>query len=333
MHAQRAVPRRRAELAFRHLAAGARRLLGGVLVIAGACAAVFLIMNWLPGDPARQRLSLYTTPAAVAAERSRLGLDRPVLGRLGDWFWHALNGNLGYSWTSGQSVAHTLGQSIGNSAWLVGATLVIAVPILSAVAIACGLRPGGIVDRAVLAVAALTSAFPPFAIGVLLLLVFSAKLGVLPAISSPDPTRPMLDQLDILVLPVVVLSLTLVALLVQVIRAQVITVSRSAYVEAARLRGIGGPALLRRHILPAVAPVLAQLAAITVIVLATETVIVEVVFAYPGIGSLLQSAVAEQDLPVVQGVALVLATLVVVALGLSGALTTMLTPHHGERPR
>jgi len=317
----------------RRASVAARHLLGGVLVIAGACTAVFLAMTWLPGDPARQQLALTATRAEVHAEQVRLGLNAPVLVRLGRWFWQLARGNLGHSWTSGEPVTRLLGPALANSAWLVGVTFLVAVPILVAVAVGCGLRPGGLIDRAVLTVGAVTTAVPSFAIGVLLLLIFASKLGWLPSLSSPNPGESMLAQLNLLVLPVAVLGLGLVAYMVQVIRAQVITVASSPFIEAARLRGVGGRRLLVRHILPSVAPVIGQLSAVAVIALVTETVVVEVVFSYPGIGSLLQSAVADQDLPVVQGIALVLATIVIVATGLSNLLTAALTPHRGQVSR
>lgn len=312
---------------MRRARAVAARLAGGLLVVLGASFVVFSAMNWLPGDPARRRLAPTATAEQIQAERHRLGLDAPVLVRYGRWLEHAAHGDLGTSWTSGRPVAAMLGQALGNSAWLIGLTLVVCVPLAVALALACGLRPGGALDRVALAVGVVGLAVPSFVVGGLALLLLSVELGWLPALSSPEPGRPPIAQPQILILPVVVLGLSTVGYLLQILRAQVAVIGASDYVEAARLRGLAPRRLLARHVVPGLMATIGQLVALTIITMATETVVVETVFSYPGVGLLLQSSAGAGDQPVVQGIALVLA---IVIVALSGA-SALATRHYASR--
>ncbi|SFP31121.1 peptide/nickel transport system permease protein [Actinomadura madurae] len=304
-----------------------RRLAAAPPVVLAVSFAVFMAMYWLPGDGIRGgRLPATATDAQVAAERARLGLDRPVLERYARWLADALHGDLGHSWTSGRPVTAMLGGALGNTAWLMAATLAVTVPLALGLALWCGLRPGGLVDRAVLAVCALGVAVPGFVVGIGVSLVFAVRLGWFPALSSPDRARPLPAQPALLALPVTVLALGLAGYLVQVVRAQVVTVAAAEYVEAARLRGVRPARLVRRHLLPGLLPVAAQLVALSAIGLVTETVVVENVFTFPGAGSLLRTATADRDMPVVQGIAVVLALVVVVANVLGELCARLLDP-------
>lgn len=306
----------------------ARRLAAAPVVVLGASFVLFLIMCQLPGDGIRgQRLPVTATDAQVAAERHRLGLDQPLFEQYGTWLGHALRGDLGESRTSGRPVTAMLGDAMGNTAGLLAATLLVTVPLALGLALWCGLRPGGRADRAVLALGMLGVAVPSFVVGAVVLLVFAVRLGWFPALSTPDPGHPVLAQPDILVLPVAVLAFGLLGYLVQVIRAQVVTTAASEHVEAARLRGVSPARLVGRHLLPGVLPVAAQLVALTTIGLVVEAVVVESVFTFPGLGSLLRGAAAERDIPVVQGVALLVSVVVVVMNLLGELVTRAFLPH------
>ncbi len=279
----------------------------------GVSLLVFLLLNWLPGDGVRQRLPITASAAQIDAERARLGLDQPVLGRYWDWLSHAVRGDFGTSWTTGRPVVEPLGAALGYTGWLLVVTLLVAVPLGLALALVGGLAAGGVADRVTTALATLGVAVPSFVVGSLALLVFAVELGWLPALSAPDPAVPMSGQTVLLVLPVAVLTVSLLGYLTQVLRAQVATVAASEYVQAARLRGVSTGALVGRHVLPGVLPVAGQLVALAVIGFGTEAVVVENLFGFPGVGSLLRTATAGRDVPTVQAIAVVLSVVVVLA--------------------
>lgn len=293
-----------------------RRVAVAGAVVLAASLLVFAVVQALPGDPARQRLAATATPAEVQVERTRLGLDAPVAERYVDWLGGAVRGDLGTSWGSDRPVRQQLLEAAGTSAWLVLAVLLVTVPLAIGVALMAGLRPGGPVDRAVVAGSALGLAVPPFVLAIGALLLLSTGLGWVPAVSVPELDRPIPLQPGILVVPVSVLAVGLIAYVVPLLRAQVVTVAASPAVAAARLRGVRGRALVWRHVLPGVVPLGGQLLAVGTIALATETIVVEAVCGYPGLGLLLRTAVGGKDLPTVQGIALLLSLVVVLALAL-----------------
>lgn len=309
-----------------HATTHARRVLGGVVVVLCASVVVFALTEALPGDPVRARLAPTAPDELVVAERARLGLDRPAAARYADWLTGLARGDLGRSWTTDRPVVDMVGDATRASAWLILATLAVAVPLAIGLAVRSGICPGGATDRLTLALGALGSAVPAFLVGIGALMVCAVWWGWFPALSSPDPDRHPLVQPRVMALPVAVLTLGVVAYMSQLLRAQVMATMATEHLEAARLRGVSGRRLVWRHVLPGIAPIAGQMVALGAIALTIETVAVEVVFSYPGLGVLLQSAVRSQDAPTIQGIALVLSVVVVSANGLASALTRRRTP-------
>lgn len=294
-----------------------RRAGTAIVVVLLASVAVFAVLQILPGDPARRRLPLTATDAQVAAERIRLGLDNPPVSRYLHWLAAAVRGDLGTSWASGRPVRDMIAESATSSLWLVLAVIVLTVPTALALALAAGLNPGGRVDRLVLGCATIGLAMPSFVVAIGAILLFSTTLGVLPAVSSPELGTPEILQPRVLAIPVLVLAIGVVAYVVPYLRAQLVVVDGSPAVEAARLRGVAGWRLVHRYLLPGIAPVAGRLLALGIIALATESIVVEAVCGYPGLGTLIQTSVASRDLPAVQGVAALVSVVVVLALSIS----------------
>lgn len=265
---------------------------------------VFVLTALLPGDAADMRFTETLTPDQVLRLRAELGLDQPLVERFVDWFGNVLRGDLGTSLISGGPVVDIVKSSVGATLVLTLATLAVVVPLAVALGIVMGTRENGRLDRVITSVTLALSAIPDFVIAVLLVAVFSLKLGWLPAtwIGGSLLASPVL-----LVLPVAVLLGRTVCLLSRQVRAGTITALRAEYVVQARRLGVPRRRLLLRHVLPNAAVPGVQELARTGDTLLGGVLVVEAIFAIPGFATALVDGVETRDVPVVQGLTLVLA--------------------------
>jgi peptide/nickel transport system permease protein len=265
---------------------------------------VFALTALLPGDAAEMRFTETLTPEQVARMRTQLGLDQPALERFTHWFGNVLTGDLGTSLISGGPVVDIVKHSVGATLVLTLATLAVVVPIAVVLGIVMGTRENGRLDRAITSVSLALSAIPDFVIAVLLVAVFSLKLGWLPAtwIGGDLLTSPAL-----LILPVAVLFGRTVCLLSRQVRAGTISALQAEYVVQARRLGVPRRQLLLRHVLPNAAVPGVQELARTGDTLLGGVLVVEAIFAIPGFATALVDGVETRDVPVVQGLTLVLA--------------------------
>jgi peptide/nickel transport system permease protein len=265
---------------------------------------VFVLTALLPGDTADMRFIETLTPDQVSRLRAELGLDQPLVARFVDWFGNVVRGDLGTSLISGRPVVDIVKSSVGATLVLTLATLAVVVPLAVALGIVMGTRENGRLDRAITSVTLALSAIPDFVIAVLLVAVFSLKLGWLPAtwIGGSLLASPVL-----LVLPVAVLLGRTVCLLSRQVRAGTITALHAEYVVQARRLGVPRRRLLLRHVLPNAAVPGVQELARTGDTLLGGVLVVEAIFAIPGFATALVDGVESRDVPVVQGLTLVLA--------------------------
>ena len=265
---------------------------------------VFVLTSLLPGDAAELRFTETLTPAQVERMRAQLGLDQPAAERFAHWFGNVLTGDLGTSLISGGPVIDIVRHSVGATLVLTLATLAVVVPLAVALGIVMGTRENGRLDRAITSVTLALSAIPDFVIAVLLVAVFSLKLGWLPATWIGGD---LLASPALLVLPVAVLLGRTVCLLSRQVRAGTITALHAEYVVQARRLGIPRRQLLLRHVLPNAAVPGVQELARTGDTLLGGVLVVEAIFAIPGFATALVDGVETRDVPVVQGLTLVLA--------------------------
>jgi len=265
---------------------------------------VFTLTSLLPGDAADLRFTETLTPEQIDRMRAQLGLDQPALERFGHWFGNVLTGDLGTSLISGGPVVDIVRNSVGATLVLTLATLAVVVPLAVALGIVMGTRENGRLDRAITSVTLALSAIPDFVIAVVLVAVFSLKLGWLPATWIGGD---LLASPALLVLPVAVLLGRTVCLLSRQVRAGTITALQAEYVVQARRLGIPRRQLLLRHVLPNAAVPGVQELARTGDTLLGGVLVVEAIFAIPGFATALVDGVETRDVPVVQGLTLVLA--------------------------
>ncbi len=304
-----------------------RRVLLGVLVLVLVSVVVFAATQALPGDPARAILGRTATPASLKALRDQLHLNRPVLQQYTSWVTGLLHGDLGTSLAARESVATYLHDRLINSAFLVVVAGLISIPLSIAIGAYAALRRDGVFDATSSIGTLLLAALPEFVVGVSLVVVFATTVfHVLPGISYIAPGERPWDHPKAMLLPIVTLVIAVTPYVARIMRASMIEVLESDYVEMARLKGVPERVVIVRHALPNALGPTFQVIAINLAYLAGGVIVVEYVFNYAGIGGALQNAVATRDLPVVQALAMLIAALYVVLNMLADIATILVTP-------
>jgi peptide/nickel transport system permease protein len=304
-----------------------RRLLLGLIVLALVSVVVFAATQALPGDPARAILGRSATPQSLAALRKQLHLDRPVFEQYWTWLTGLLHGDLGRSLAAQEPVAKLLGPKLVNSSVLVLISAVVSIPLSVAIGSWAALKRERIFDSLSSSLLLILAALPEFVVAVVLVIFLATTVfNFLPAVSNIPPGSRPWDDPSVLVLPVLTLVIAVAPYVARIMRASMIEVLESDYVEMARLKGLPERTVLIRHALPnALGPVF-QVIALNLAYLAGGIVVVEYVFNYSGIGSALQDAVVNHDLPVVQALAMLIAGVYVVLNLLADVATIMVTP-------
>jgi peptide/nickel transport system permease protein len=301
-----------------------RRLLLGLLVLLLVSVIVFAATQAL-GDPARAILGRTATPASLAALRKQLHLDQPVLTQYWNWITGLAHGDAGTSLANQQPVTDYLRPRIENSGFLVLLAGGISIPISIAIGAYAALRRDRPFDVVTSVVTLAFAALPEFVTGLFLVVLFSTNVfHWLPAIASPG-VRPWND-LKGMILPVATLVIAVTPYVVRIMRASMIEVLESEYVEMARLKGLPERTVLIRHALPNALGPTFQVIAINLAYLAGGVIIVEFLFAYPGIGGAMRDSVSTNDLPMVQALAMLIAGVYVVLNLLADIATIIVTP-------
>src|SRR3954454_3803317 len=284
-----------------------RPLVLGLLVLFIVSVIVFASTQAL-GDPARAILGRDATPERLAAPHAQLHLDAPAIVQYWNWLTGLFRGNLGTSYSAQKPVSALLGARLYNTAVLVACAAIISIPVSIALGSWTALKREKIVDTASSSVMLVLAALPEFVVAVLLVMLFSTSVfHWLPAVCQIAPGESPWTHPQALVLPTLTLVIAVAPYVSRIMRASMIEVLESDYIEMARLKGLSERLVLVRHGLPnAIGPVL-QVIAINLAYLAGGVIIVEYVFNYRGIGSLLQDAVVNHDIAVVQALAVMIA--------------------------
>jgi len=289
----------------------ARRIIYLVVQVFCVATLVFLLLRLVPGDPARAVLGENATVEQVATVRHQLGLDRPLLVQYGRWMGHVVRGDFGASILSGRPVLTDVRQRIGNTIELIVlatlASLLVGIPL----GIISALRANRAEDYTLSSAAMLGLSLPSFVVGSVLLLVFALKLHWLPPSQFVAWQENPGQHIKLLILPVVTLAASTTAVILRMTRSAMLEVIRQDYIRTARAKGLGERVVLLRHALRnAVNPVI-SVTGLELASLLGGTVIVETIYGWPGLSSLLLSGVRSRDYPVVQGVVLVIAVLTI----------------------
>jgi ABC-type dipeptide/oligopeptide/nickel transport system permease component len=289
---------------------------------------VFSMMHLAPGDPAEAILGPRGTAELLRQARQELGLDQPLYVQYGHWVVNAARGDLGKSYRLNRPVAPEVLDRFKNSALLAGVAFVIAVVLGTLAGCVSAVRRGGLLDNALMAVTVTGISMPPFYLGMLLIILFSVKLDLLPTGGMYDVRQdPSTARLLVhLILPTLTLAAVPIAVIARIMRSSMLEVVGQDYIRTARAKGLRDRSIVGRHALRnALIPVVAVVG-LQVGYLLSAAALVEVVFSWPGLGSLLVQSVVQRDLPLAQGAVLVIAVVYVVVNILTDLIQAWLDP-------
>lgn len=304
-----------------------RRLVHLVIVLFGITLVTFLLLRLIPGDPALAILgSSYTHERAVAIDNF-LGLNRPIWIQYGLFMGRLARGNLGFSFFYNLPASTVIAHHVAPTLFLVIYSAVLAAAISFPIGFGAGLRRGGVLDQSARVFFTLSFAMPAFWLGIILIIVFSVHLHVFPLNGFGSG---FVGHLYNLFLPALTIALGFSTVLVRSLRAATIATLQAEFIDTAQMKGIPWSQVLWRHVFRNAVLAVVAVYGVNLAYLISGTVLVENVFALPGLGTLLVSSVADRDYPVVQGVTLLFAVLIVAINLLTDVVQAALDPRVGQ---
>ncbi|MBN9256052.1 MULTISPECIES: ABC transporter permease [unclassified Mesorhizobium] len=304
-----------------------RRSALGVFTLFLISLIIFFATNVLPGDAARAILGRSATPEAVAMLKSQLGMDRPLSVQYLAWMGGILHLDMGMSFISRGPVWDIVAPRLMNTLLLLAATSLVALPVSFVIGTVMAIKPGRLFDNAMNGFLIGTAGIPEFVIAIILVLLLSTQVfHLLPSTALVPPGQSVLENPQVLVLPVLTLTFAVMPYLGRLIRASLMDALASEYVVTARLKGLSPRVVLLRHAMRNSLVPSIQAAALTLAYILGGAVVVEFIFQYPGLGSALQSAVAQRDVFVIQAIVLIFAFGYIAFNMVADILTILMTP-------
>jgi peptide/nickel transport system permease protein len=281
-----------------------RRLLTVFPVVLFVVLFVFLLLRLAPGDAAAILAGDTASPAQLEKVRQGLGLDRPLLSQFGLWIADLAKGDLGVSLVSGLPVTRIIGQRLEPTLWLTVLTMLFSSAVAVPLGVIAAWRHNRPADRAITFGTVVGFSVPFFVVGYVLMLIFAIDLGWLPVQGYRSPAQGLGDFLLHQILPVLTLSVPLIALIARITRASMLDVLGSDYIRTARAKGLREFAVLYRHALRMASPPILTVIGNGFALLIGGAIVTESIFNLPGIGRLTVDAVLARDYPVIQGIIL-----------------------------
>lgn len=310
----------------------AQRLALGILLLFAASILIFVGTSILPGDVAQSILGQSATPDALANMRRELGLNDPALTRYFAWLGGVLQGDLGTALTNGRDIADSLGGRLKNTLFLAFWAAAISVPLAIFLGLLAVRYKDRWPDKLISAVTLTTISIPEFMIGYVLIYWVAIKWGMFSSVAIINDSMSLGAKLNAIAIPVMVLTLVVLAHMMRMTRAAILNVMQSAYIETAELKGLGMLKIIRTHAFPnAIAPIV-NVVMLNLAYLVVGVVVIEVVFAYPGMGQYLVDHVSKRDVPVVQACGLIFAA-VYIGLNLIADIVSILANPRLRHPK
>lgn len=304
----------------------AKRVGAALLTLLLVSAVIFTISGLLPGDAAQETLGQSATPEQVAALRHEMGLDRPALTRYVEWLGAIVGGDPGQSLVANMPVRDIIAARLPNTLMLGGFAALLAVPFALAMGITAAINRGSWIDRALSLATLSMVAMPEFLIATLAVLIFSVKLLWLPSIALVSPEATWGELLRSTALPVLTLVIAVTAQMARMTRAAVADQLDRPYVEMARLKGVPFRRIVLSHVLPnAVGPIV-NAAALSLSYLIGGAIIVETIFNFPGLASLMVNAVTSRDMPLLQACAMIFCTAYLLMMLIADVIAIVANP-------
>lgn len=298
-----------------------RRVLQFIPVLLGITFLAFLLIYLSPSDPVSVRMSaggISVSPEIMESMRRSMGLDRPLLVQYGDWLWNILHGNMGKSYITDADVLDQILKALPYTLKMAGASLLLTLCISIPVGILTAAMQNSKFDYVVRVMAFVGNALPNFIIALCLMFIFSYRLGWIPVLATTKPIG--------LVLPALTLALVMSSRYIRQIRAAMLDELSKGYVVGLRSRGLSGTTILYKNVLKNIMVTVITLTGISLGSLLGGTVIVETVFTWPGLGSLIMEGISQRDYPVVQAVIVWMASAFMVVNLLTDISYTVFNP-------
>ncbi|MBO9535349.1 ABC transporter permease [Herbaspirillum sp.] len=289
-----------------------KRVLYAIPIALAVTMLCFSLVYLAPGDPLQAVLPADASQEVIDSVKAEYGLDKPLPAQYLMWLERALKGDLGKSIGSGRAVTEEIGKAIGNSLLLAVLAATLAFTVGSLMGIAAGYRQGSAYDRALSSVAIAGVSIPHYWLGIVLVAIFSAKLNWLPSIGSgvEGDGHWSMAQVHYLILPVLTLSAMPAGIVMRSVRALVADTLNKDFVTGLVAKGMGKGAIFR-HLAKNIAPTTLAVFGVQLGYLMAGSILVETVFAWPGTGLLLSTAILQRDIPLLQGTIFVLSLLFV----------------------
>ena len=310
----------------------AQRLALGLLLLFAASILIFVGTSILPGDVAQSILGQSATPEALANLRRELGMNDPAMTRYFAWLGGVLQGDLGTALTNGRDIAESLGGRLKNTLFLAFWAAAISVPLAIFLGLLAVRYKDRWPDKLISAITLTTISIPEFMIGYVLIYWVAIKWRLFPSVAIINDSMSLGAKLNAIAIPVMVLTLVVLAHMMRMTRAAILNVMQSPYIETAELKGLGMLKIIRKHAFPnAIAPIV-NVVMLNLAYLVVGVVVVEVVFAYPGMGQYLVDHVSKRDVPVVQACGLIFAA-VYIGLNLVADIVSILANPRLRHPK
>jgi peptide/nickel transport system permease protein len=302
-------------------------VLAAIPVLWGVTFLTYVVMNLLPGDTAQLLLGANATPAEIHQLDIKLHLNEPFWVRYGNWLGGVFHGSLGTSLQNGENVTTILGARLPVTAELLLYAFVVSLVLAVGLAVLVARWPNGIMDRLSLAISMLGLSVAPYVLALVLIYLFAVKVQWFPAIGYTSLSASPVENIKSLTLPAASIGFPLFAVYTRLLRADIVEqVQREDYIVTARAKGVRPWRILLRHALPNSMFGLITLVALNLGTLIGATAIIEPIFSLPGAGDILVTSINDHDVPVVEGIVVVFAVVVVVANLLADILYAALDP-------
>lgn len=304
-----------------------RRLIHSIFIIWGVATLVFFGLRAVPGDPVVQMLGPEYTPEAAELLRDKLGLDEPIYIQYVKWMGNIVQGDLGQSISTGETVNEAIANGLPRTMSIAGIAFIFSILIALPAGIISALKRNTFIDYLVSTIAFVGVSMPSFWFGILLIVIFAVQLGWFPAVGYASPTRDGIwEWFKHLILPGLAVGAAFSAILMRFVRTGLLEVLGSDYIRTARAKGLAERAVLVRHALRNSLIPVVTVAGIQLALLLSGTVIIEIVFAIRGIGRILIGSIFNKDYPIVQGIILLISAIFVLANLVVDILYTFLDP-------
>jgi peptide/nickel transport system permease protein len=303
-----------------------RRTAAGLATLLLVSILVFIGTSVLPGDVAQIILGQMATPETLAALRAKLGLDQPAHIRYFHWLGNLLTGDLGVSKAGGSTISSIISGRLFNTMRLAGLIALIAIPISLALGLLTAMYPGTRLDRIVTFCTLGLISVPEFLVATCLVLIFAVHLRWLPAIAYMSGDETGLQLIKAMAMPILTLVIVISAQIIRMTRATVLNVMSSPYIEMAILKGVPRKRIILRHALFNTIGPIVNVIALNLAWLISGVVIVETIFAYPGLAKLMIDGVQIRDLPLVQAIAMIFCATYVILIFVADMATILSNP-------